>query len=240
MRKHPDSRHQFQRDTVCRRSCRHGAVLLCGFRFQLLARGIVRHGKLRSGLCRQGEVRVHQRQPPVRKVEGIGTAVILLGLKHLRPRNEGVGFGQQPEDARGHQDHGSGTGTQKKHPVTHQPQTAADTTLAAGRLRGSAAGGSLILLHNECSLLTAVQNCVCGIYRHNLYYTPLFIGCKRKWMLIYCEALKRPPLERQLRGGSSFLVIPMTTSISSFALLLYAIFRKSQVLLSRTAYRGWR
>lgn len=90
------ARHQFQRDAVCRRSCRHGAVLLCGFRFQLLARGIIRHRKGRGRLCVQRQIPVHQHQPGIGKVQLVFGAIVISGHKVLRPRDQGVGLGQQP------------------------------------------------------------------------------------------------------------------------------------------------
>ena len=90
------ARHQFQRDAVCRRSCRHGAVLLCGFRFQLLARGIIRHRKGRGRLCVQRQIPVHQHQPGIGKVQLVFGAIVISGHKGLRPRDQGVGLGQQP------------------------------------------------------------------------------------------------------------------------------------------------
>ena len=90
------ARHKFQRDAVCRRSCRHSAVLLCGFRFQLLARGIIRHRKGRGRLCIQRQIAVYQYQPGIGKVQLIFGAVVVSGHKGLRPRDQGVGLGQQP------------------------------------------------------------------------------------------------------------------------------------------------
>ena len=100
---------QHQLNAVRLGGFQHGAAGFGGFGFQLNG-AVVGHGRQRRGrfFC-IGQVRVHQHQPRVVGVKGIGGAVVAGCFKALRSGQQGVYLRQQPEDAFGHQGHHSRT-----------------------------------------------------------------------------------------------------------------------------------
>ena len=56
----------------------------------------IRHRKGRGRLCVQRQIPVHQHQPDISKVQLVFGAIVVSGHKGLRPRDQGVGLGQQP------------------------------------------------------------------------------------------------------------------------------------------------
>ena len=128
--------HKVQLDSIRLRGLGHAAVSGSGLGLQLFAGGVIGHCKLRRRLFFQREVGVHHHEPVVGCVEHIGAVVVVPCREGHRPRDQGVGLGQQPEDAGGHQRHGSAACGQKKHPVPRQPQTLADLPLPVGHPPG--------------------------------------------------------------------------------------------------------
>ena len=56
----------------------------------------IRRRKGRGRLCVQRQIAVHQHQPGIGKVQLVFGAIVISGHKGLRPRDQGVGLGQQP------------------------------------------------------------------------------------------------------------------------------------------------
>ena len=147
--------HKVQLDSVRLRGLGHAAVSGSGLGLQLLAGGVVGHCKLRRRLFFQREVGIHHHEPVVGGVEHIGAAVVVPCREGHRPRDQGVGLGQQPEDAGGHQRHSPAARGQKQHPVPRQPQTFADLPLPVRHPFGR---GSL-LVHVRFLTLRFTQSC---------------------------------------------------------------------------------
>ena len=143
----PCRQHQLYLILLC--GLGHFAVGCGSLGFQRNAGGIIGHGQLRRRLFRQGKVCIHQHEALIRKVR-LRTALILPGLEGRRRCDEGIGPGQQPEDAAGHHSHDRAAAEQKDRPVAHEADTVSP---AAFFQRQSAAGCGSILLHDAASFL---------------------------------------------------------------------------------------
>ena len=143
----PCRQHQLYLILLC--GLGHLAVGCGGLGFQRNAGGIIGHSQLRRRLFRQGKVCIHQYEALIRKVR-LRAALILPGLEGRRRCDEGIGPGQQPEDAAGHHSHDRTAAEQKDRPVAHEADTVSP---AAFFRRQSAAGCGSILLHDAASFL---------------------------------------------------------------------------------------
>ena len=168
---------QHQRNAILCRCGRHLPVGIGSLRFQLDGAILIGRGKGRRRFPGKGQIGVYQYKPRIVGVKGVAGAAVAGSFKAPGPGKQSVCFGQQPEDAPGHQGHDGSTDQDQERPVAGQTQTLAAHVLLAGHtgLYSFFAGwfhGALQLLWQNLQRAAP--------HRYSVYYTPLCILCKRR------------------------------------------------------------